>query len=75
MPCPTWAPALRAVHDRSTTEPAGVPMLDVIYLVATIALFALVGLVAKGAEKLAPPAHDSAPHQPTREAAHGEGRG
>jgi hypothetical protein len=28
------------------------PVLDVIYLVATIALFALVALVARGAEKL-----------------------
>lgn len=27
-------------------------MLDVIYLLATFALFALVGLVAKGAERL-----------------------
>jgi hypothetical protein len=30
----------------------GVPVLDVIYLVATLALFALVGLIAKGAERL-----------------------
>jgi hypothetical protein len=28
------------------------PVLDVIYLVATIALYALVALVARGAEKL-----------------------
>jgi len=27
-------------------------VLDVIYLVATLALFALVGLIAKGAERL-----------------------
>jgi len=27
-------------------------VLDVIYLVATVAVFALVGLIAKGAEKL-----------------------
>ena len=29
-------------------------MLDVIYLAATLALFALVGLIAKGVEKLMP---------------------
>lgn len=31
-------------------------MLDVIYLLATLALFALVGLVVKGVERLGPPA-------------------
>ncbi|WP_457100216.1 hypothetical protein [Microbacterium sp. P5_E9] len=30
----------------------GVPVLDVIYLAATLALFTLVGLIAKGVEKL-----------------------
>lgn len=34
-------------------------MLDVIYLVATLVLFALVGLIAKGAERLV--ADDGAP--------------
>jgi hypothetical protein len=32
--------------------PTGVLVLDVIYIAATLALFALVGLIAKGAEKL-----------------------
>ncbi|WP_171013231.1 hypothetical protein [Microbacterium sp. 2FI] len=35
-------------------------MLDVLYLVAVIALFALVGLVAKGVERLDLPARGSA---------------
>ena len=36
----------------SARDPTGVPVLDVIYIAATLALFALVGLIAKGAEKL-----------------------
>ncbi|WP_268777963.1 hypothetical protein [Microbacterium sp. Root180] len=36
-------------------------MLDVIYLVTTLALFALVGLIAKGAERLVARAGSSAP--------------
>ena len=32
----------------------GVPVLDVIYLALTLALFALVGLIAKGAARLGP---------------------
>ncbi|MCP2638440.1 hypothetical protein K0817_017950 [Microbacterium sp. HD4P20] len=38
-------------------------MLDVIYLVTTLALFALVGLLAKGVEKLGPPARAAAAHE------------
>ncbi|WP_309069522.1 hypothetical protein [Microbacterium sp.] len=30
----------------------GVPVLDLVYMAATLALFALVALVVKGAEKL-----------------------
>lgn len=41
----------------------GVPLLDVIYLLATLALFALVGLIAKGAEQLAPTTRGSAQHE------------
>lgn len=36
-------------------------MLDVIYLALTLALFALVWLVARGAEKLATPVRGAAP--------------
>ena len=36
-------------HGRDLT---GVPVLDVIYLAVTLALFALVGLIARGVEKL-----------------------
>ncbi|MDF2581167.1 MAG: hypothetical protein K0S49_2746 [Microbacterium sp.] len=39
-------------------------MLDVIYLAATIALFALVGLIARGVEHLGPRARASAPREP-----------
>ena len=47
------------VHRRSAHRgaphphfPGGSAVLDLIYLAATIALFAIVGLAAKGAEKL-----------------------
>ena len=33
-------------------EPTGVPVLEVIYIAATLALFAIVALIAKGVEKL-----------------------
>lgn len=36
-------------------------MLDVIYIAVVIALFALVTLIAKGAERLVPPLRGSAP--------------
>lgn len=41
-------------------------MLDVIYLALTLALFALVGLIAKGAEKLVPRSGGSAQRGATR---------
>lgn len=41
----------RGPPDPLPAEP-GVPVLDVIYLAATLALFALVGLIAKGVERL-----------------------
>ena len=37
---------------RTSPAAAGVPVLDLIYLALTVALFALVGLVAKGLERL-----------------------
>jgi hypothetical protein len=39
-------------RSRTSTHLPGVPVLDVIYLALTLALFALVGLVAKVVEKL-----------------------
>ena len=42
----------RGTHPATPGIPTGVPVLDVIYLAATLALFALVGLIAKGVEKL-----------------------
>lgn len=39
-------------------------MLDVIYLALTIALFALVGLIAKGVEQLGPRARATTPREP-----------
>ncbi|WP_298870355.1 hypothetical protein [uncultured Microbacterium sp.] len=41
-------------------------MLDAVFLAATVALFALVALVAKGVEKLGPDARSSAPRTRTR---------
>jgi hypothetical protein len=41
-------------------------VLDVVYLVAVIALFALVGLVAKGVERLGLPTRGSAQRDATR---------
>jgi hypothetical protein len=41
-----------AERTRPGRDPTGVPVLDVIYLAATLALFALVGLIARGADHL-----------------------
>lgn len=38
-------------------------MLDLVYLIATIALFAIVGLVAKGVEKTGPAPRGPAPRE------------
>ena len=38
-------------------------MLDVIYLALTLALFALVGLIAQGAERLSPRPRGSVPRE------------
>ena len=46
-------------------------MLDVVYILSIIAVFVVVGLIAKGVEKLGPRARGSA----RREAAGGEERG
>lgn len=46
-------------------------MLDLAYVIGIIAVFVLVGLIAKGVEKLGPRARGSA----RREAAGGEERG
>ncbi len=40
-------------------------MLDVIYLATTLALFALVGLIAKGVENLGPRTRSTAPRGAT----------
>ena len=42
-------------------------MLDAVFLAATVALFALVALVAKGVEKLGPDAPSSAPRDTSRD--------
>ena len=42
----------RCRHQSGPRSAVGVPVLDVIYLALTLALFALAGLVAKGVEKL-----------------------
>jgi hypothetical protein len=48
----TRAHSNRTAGTGSARDPTGVPVLDVIYIAATLALFALVGLIAKGAERL-----------------------
>jgi hypothetical protein len=47
-----------AVRPRFCFDP-GVVVLDAVFLAATVALFALVALVAKGVEKLGPEARAS----------------
>ncbi|WP_394554242.1 hypothetical protein ACDF64_06605 [Agromyces sp. MMS24-JH15] len=46
-------------------------MLDLLYIGAAIAVFVVVGRIAKGVERLGPPAGG----RTTREAMHGEERG
>jgi hypothetical protein len=49
----SWSSTRRPPAPLTGADPdPGVPVLDVIYLVATLALFALVGLIAKAVEKL-----------------------
>ena len=40
-------------------------MLDVVFLLTTLALFALVGLIVKGVEKMGPRSGGSARHEVT----------
>lgn len=44
--CPPAAPAVRAPFE------SGVFVLDVVYILGIIAVFVLVGLIARGVEKL-----------------------
>lgn len=48
--CPSGAPG----SDRSlaSSSPVGVAVLDIVYIAAVIAVFAVIALVAKGVEKL-----------------------
>jgi len=59
------APDRRAVPTKET------PVLDIVYVLGVIVLFALVGLIAKAVERLGPRAGGSA----GREASGGEERG
>jgi hypothetical protein len=48
--CPSRAPGSDRGLDSSS--PVGVVVLDIVYIVATIAVFAVIALVANGVEKL-----------------------
>jgi len=37
---------------RPSSHPDGVPVLDLVYVIGVLAVFTLVGVIAKGAEKL-----------------------
>ena len=65
------AGALPAAAGAGRIPNPGVSVLDIVTLLGILAVFAVVGLIAKGVEKLGPPARGSA----RREAAGGEERG
>ena len=51
-PAPEWNRRSRALGCPPPRLPPGVPVLDLVYVLATIALFAIVALVTRGVEKL-----------------------
>lgn len=52
-------------------NPTGVLVLDVVYIAATLALFAIVALIAKGVEKLGPRPGGSPRHEMTERGGRG----